>query len=323
MRTMRTVWAGLFALPLLAATARAEEWSFSGVESIEIAGVSGDVAVRPATGETVVVRLDSRVEPPEALEPRVEQSGSTVRIDEKWRGHNSRGHVRWTILVPPENQDLHIEMRTASGDLTVDGIGARIDLDTASGDVGLTDVRLGSRSDLSTASGDYNLRGVTLGEKCKLSTASGDFELRRVVFDEGCKLSTASGDIDAVDCKGSMDLSTASGSVSIQKCDIVGRGKFSSASGDVELQLATLPKDEIYASSASGDVHLDVDDFGNNFKLTLIKREDRGRIICPFDFTSQRTFEDHDVYEEKTVVHGKGGPEIILRTASGSVVVRD
>lgn len=323
MRIQKAVCAGLFAVALLTATAGAEEWSFSGVKRIDLDGVSGDVAIRPATGKDFVVRLEARVTPSDAFEPRVDQSGSTLRIEEKWRGSNSSGHVEWTLLVPPKTKDLRFKMDTASGDLEVEGIAARIDLDTASGDVDLTDVQLASSSDLSTASGDYKLRGVTLGDNCDLSTASGDIELDRVTLDDDCEISTASGDIEATGCRGSMELSSASGDVSIEDCEIVGRGKFSSASGDVELELTKLPKEELYASSASGDVHLSVDDFGKAFTLTLIKRQDRGRIICPFEFTSQRTFENHHVYEEKTVEKGKGGPEITLRTASGSVVVRD
>lgn len=323
MRTEKAVWAGLLALALVVSTADAEEWTFSGVDRIEIDTVSGDVDVRPATGKSVVVRLVSRVDPSDAFEPRVDQKGSVVRIEEKWHGVRSHGHVQWTILAPPKNRDLVLEMHTASGDLEVEGIAAEIELRTASGEVRLTDVQLAARSDLSTASGDYDLRRVTLGDRCELSTASGDIELQRVDFADDCELSTASGDIDAVDCKGPMELSTASGRVSIEKCDVVGHGRFTSASGDVELQLARLPEDEIYASSASGDVQLDVENFGNDFKLTMIKREDRGRIVCPFEFTSQRTFEDYDVYEEKIVERGKGAPEITLRTASGSVIVRN
>jgi hypothetical protein len=55
----------------------------------------------------------------------------------------------------------------------------------------------------------------------------------------------------------------------------------------------------------------------------MIKREDRGRIICPFDITSESTFKDHHYYEEKVVERGSGGPEIALKTASGEVVVRN
>jgi hypothetical protein len=85
----------------------------------------------------------------------------------------------------------------------------------------------------------------------------------------------------------------------------------------------TLPKDDLSASSASGDVYLSVADFGDDFTLILIKREDKGRISCPFKYTSEETFKDHHTYEKKIVKRGSGRPEIELRTASGKVVVKD
>ena len=281
-----------------------------------------DVVVRPATGKQVEVKLVARVVPADAFEPRVEQSGAALRIDERWHGGSSSGSVEWTVLVPKGDANLRLRMDTASGDLEVEGIAARIDLDTASGDIACTDVQLGNSSDLSTASGDFTFKRVTLGSSCDLSTASGDILFTDVDLGEGCELSTASGNVEAIRCKGEMDLSTASGDVVVENCQIEGRGEFSSASGDVRVQIDKLPAEELSASSASGDVSLDVADYGENFTLTLVKREDRGDIVCPFKFTSERTFEDHHVYEEKVVQRGTGGPEVWLKTASGSVIVR-
>lgn len=317
-----TTCAGVLALWGAAGMAGAQEWTFSGVERIEIRGTSGDVAVRPGPGANVEVKLVARVEPADAFEPRVEQQASVLRIDERWHGGSSSGSVQWTLLVPARQADLRIRMDTASGDLQVEGIAARIDLETASGDVVLHGVQLGSSSELDTASGDFALRDVTLGEDCELQTASGDVEFTGVTFGSGCEVSTASGDVEVVDCKGPMELSSASGDVVVKKCAIEDTGDFSTASGDVTLQLAKLPAALLSASSASGDVSLGVDDFGKNFKLTLVKRQDRGRIVCPFEFTSERTYEEHHVYEEKIVQRGTGGPEVVLKTASGSVTVR-
>ncbi|HZM16220.1 MAG TPA: DUF4097 family beta strand repeat-containing protein [Candidatus Krumholzibacteria bacterium] len=319
--------AGVLGLLLVArgggpAWASPEEWSFTGVERIEIKGVSGDVVVRPATGKQVEVKLVAHVVPSDAFEPRVEQSGTSLRIDERWHGGSSSGSVEWTVLVPKGAADLRLAMDTASGDLDVEGIAARIDLDTASGDIICTDVQLGNSSDLSTASGDFTFKRVTLGSNCDLTTASGDFEFTDVDLGEGCDISTASGSIEVVGCKGEMELSTASGDVVVENCQIEGRGEFSSASGDVRVRLDKLPAEELSASSASGDVSLKVADYGANFTLTLVKREDRGDIVCPFKFTSERTYEDHHVYEEKVVQRGTGGPEVWLKTASGSVIVR-
>jgi hypothetical protein len=103
----------------------------------------------------------------------------------------------------------------------------------------------------------------------------------------------------------------------------LGDGGFSSASGDVELYFSELPNIDVSASSASGKVLLDVGAFGRDFTLILIKREDKGRISCPFDYTDETTFEDYHVYEKKIVKRGSGRPEIKLRTASGKVIVKD
>jgi len=180
--------AGLFALGLGAGTGSAQEWSFSGVDRIEIRGASGDVVVRPAADDQIQVKLVSRVEPAEAFEPRVEQSASTLRIDERWHGGNSSGGVQWTLLVPARKAGFQIDMDTASGDLDVEGIEGRIDLETASGDIVLAKVQLDSRSELSTASGDFMFRDVTIGDDCEIATASGDIEFTGVNLGSGCEV---------------------------------------------------------------------------------------------------------------------------------------
>jgi len=70
-------------------------------------------------------------------------------------------------------------------------------------------------------------------------------------------------------------------------------------------------------------VTLGVKDFGDDFTLILIKRKDKGRISCPFDFTEEDEFWDHHEYERKVVKRGSGGPTIELRTASGKVTVKE
>lgn len=307
---------------LWAGAASAEEWEFSGVSKIVVDGVSGNVVVRPAEGSGGLVRLESSVTPEDALEATVERKGSTLRIEEKWQGRNSSGRVEWTILLPAGDEVPRLQVSNASGDLDCQGIAARIDFDTASGDVTLVDVNLARRSDFSTASGDYSVEDMTVPADTDFSTASGDVELTNVRIEEGSKFSTASGDIRCTGSHGFMELSSASGDVMVRDSEIEGVSSFTTASGDVSLRLERLPGEDLSASSASGDVTLAVADYGENFNLVLIKRQDRGRITCPFDFTEERTFENHHVYEEKIVRRGSGSPEIELRTASGRVVVK-
>jgi len=319
----------LGALPLLLAfwtgpaTGQTKTWEFSAVARIDIDGVSGDVVVRPAEGNTLVVELHADVEPEDNFRPTVEQRGDRVSIDEKWRGHNSHGHVEWTLYLPAQETPPELTMDTASGDLACRDVALRVELDTASGDIELTNVELDENSDFDTASGDYDLQGMTISADCRFDTASGDLTLNNLVLEKGCKFSTASGDVDARRCRGYFALSTASGDVDVRDCEIEGWGDLSTASGDVSVSLDHLPADGLEASSASGNVSLDVADYGDDFKLVLVKRKDRGRITCPFEYTSEKTFFDDHEYEEKTVERGSGAPEIELRTASGRVTVRN
>ena len=302
--------------------AAAEEWDLGGASTIKLKGVSGDVVVRPADRGEAYVELYSDVYPRDAFEPSVTLEGSTLRINEDWHGSGS-GEVRWTIYLPRHGgQELRIA--TASGDLDCEDVTLRVDLDTASGDIRLVNVDLEPDSDLSTASGDYEIEDMTIREGTRFSTASGDIRLENVEVEEGVKFSSASGDIEATSCTGHLRLSSASGDVVLRRSTLIGRGKFSSASGDVELYLDELPPEGLSASSASGNVTLDAADFGGNYTLVMVRNEEHGRIQCPFDITSERTFREHrSTYEEQRVERGSGGPEIELETGSGRVVVKN
>jgi DUF4097 and DUF4098 domain-containing protein YvlB len=316
--------AGLIVLLVMVASmaaTSAETWSFGKFSRIKLDGVSGDVTLLSEGRGEIVVQLDSDVRPASAFDARVEEDGDTLRITEEWRGSGS-GRVSWTIYVP-QGAGPEIRISSASGSLDARGISARLDLETASGSIDLNDVELRSGSELSTASGSFTLRNMTAREGTEFSTASGDFNLIDLDLEQGVEMSTASGDIQCDGCRGQMELSTASGDVRIRASRIEGASEFSSASGDVILELDSMPEENLSASSASGDVRLRSADFSGSYSLVLIAREDRGRIVSPFRYTSSRTFEDYHVYEEKKVERGSGGPRIKLRTASGSVIVEE
>jgi len=301
-----------------------ETFEFSGVTKIKFEGVSGDVIVRQGDSETGIVELRSDVYPSRSFRPEVEQDGKTLYIEERWRRGNSQGDIQWTIYLPKGEKPPKMTVSTASGDLDCRDVSANFRFNTASGQIELTGVSLVEGSSFSTASGDVILENMTIEEGSEFSTASGDVLLDNLTISEDCGFSTASGDVRATRCNGYFDLSTASGDVVVKECELAGYNSFSSASGDVFVTLDKLPERGLKASTASGKVVLNVDDFGDNFTLVMVKRENRGRISCPFDYTSEDLFEEHDdYYEEKVVQRGNGEPEIFLRTASGSVIVKD
>lgn len=302
-----------------------EEWEFSGVTRIKLKGVSGDVILRPADGQKGLVELREEVRPDRSFKPEVEHDGESLYIRERWRGGDSRGYVEWTIYLPEQTEVPHIRINSASGGLDCRRIAAVIDFETASGDIVLSDVKLGDRSDFNTASGDFIIEDMTVTEGVDFSTASGDFELENLTVEEGCRFSTASGNVKCRNCRcmDEVEFSSASGDVIVRESELLGWCEFSSASGDVSLYFDELPRYGLSGHSASGRVLLDVGNFGENYTLVLIKRRDRGRISCPFDYTHEETFEDYHVFEEKIVEKGSGRPEIELRTASGRLIVKN
>jgi len=299
-----------------------DSWEFSDVTRIKLDGVSGDVVIQEARGNTGLVELRHDVSPARSFRPEVEQDGGTLYIDEKWSGGSSHGSVDWTIHVPRGQGDIRISVDTASGDLECRDVTAQIEFETASGDIGLSGVTLQRGSEFSTASGDIQLEDMTVTEGSEFGTASGNVELENLVVEEDCEFGTASGDVSAENCKGYFELGTASGDVEVRDCELLGDSEFSTASGDVDLYFDFLPTFDVSASSASGDVMLTANDFGDDFTLVMVKREDRGRINCPFKYTDEYTYDDYHEYEVKVVERGSGEPQIELRTASGKVTVK-
>ena len=318
--SLATLTLALTAAPILGQ--QAEEWSFSNVERIELRGLSGDLIVRPGEGSGLKLILRQDVRPRGAFRGEVERDGTTLRIREHWGGGgSSSGPVDWILEVPPSLEPT-IVVRTSSGDLEVSGVVAGFRFETSSGDVELRGVTVRAGSSFDTSSGDYLLEDAVLESDVRLDTSSGDIQLSRVTAGRGFEASTSSGDVTVEDSHGVLEGHSSSGDVRVYPSELTGASHFSSSSGDVVIRLTALPAYDLEASSASGDVRLDVDEFGSDFTLLVSKREDRGHLDVPFPYTAERTYlRNGRLYVEKTVQRGAGRPEIRLRTATGSVVV--
>ena len=322
LRKIRAFGAALVVAIAPVSLVTAEQWDLSDISKIALDGVSGDVIVRPADGGGARIELYEDVRPQGAFDVTVDQDGSTLRIEEEWRGSSS-GKVEWTIYVPSGGEP-QLDVDTASGSLDCRDVNVSIRFESASGSIELQKVGLGRDSDFRTASGDYKIVDMTVQEDAGFRTASGDIELERVEIEDGVTFASASGDVRAEGCTGHLNLKSASGDVVVRDSTVVGEGRFSSASGDVSLYLNGVPDDGLSASSASGKVLFDAGGLGGDYTLVMVADEKKGRIDCPLDFTSERTFERHDrSFDEKTVERGSGGPKIALETSSGSVIVKN
>ncbi len=100
---------------------------------------------------------------------------------------NWRGGRDYYIKVP---HNCHLNLRTSSGDIKIEGVTGTLLCQTSSGDLGLKNV--GGNLLVSSASGDITVAG--LEGKMGVRTASGDIRTRDLSLDE-LSMHTSSGDL--------------------------------------------------------------------------------------------------------------------------------
>lgn len=332
----------MFAIVGIASAAeRIKTYTFSDITSIDIRTVSGDIKICPGDKPQLMVELKNKLDEPDLLDPRVVGENGKLSIEEHFTGNHVSGDIYWTAYLPisVELQSIKcnsasgnmtfvgfkansIRTKSASGDLVVDSIYTKeFECSTASGSITVKN----SNADMTkvkSASGDISL-GSVQSKELELSTASGSITLNNCSVDSP-KITSASGDISISGIRSKdLDLTNASGSIMVEDSKIEEAGEISSASGDIELDFPQLPPKGFEASTASSDLILKVPDFGENFSLTLVKREDKGRIKCPFEYTGKSTYRNNEgddyLMDRYTVVRGKEGPEIELKTHSGTI----
>lgn len=269
----------------------------SGAADLQVFTRSGDVTIRsgPAGSIAITGRIHvgdrwfsgGRKNEVGEIEknPPIQQSGNNIRID--YVNHQNIS-VDYEITAPP---DTRIRAKSGSGDQTIEGMQAGVDIETGSGDVRLSDLAGDIR--IHTGSGNVQARG-----------ASGPFEARAgsgdIKIEEKSKgdvrLETGSGNIEARGVDGGLRANTGSGNVRI---DGVPANNWSvkTGSGNAELRLPQEAAFDVDVSTSSGSVVVN----------------------HPVTTTVQGRVED-----SRKSIRGKvrgGGPEISVHTGSGDVHV--
>lgn len=329
---------------IVAAAGKMETFTFEDIHSVDIKTVSGDITILPGDEDKLVVELINDLDDPEQLDPELEVEDAKLFVEEHFTGRNVRGETLWTLYLPKNSSLRSVECKSASGEVSLEEFKADfIETETASGRTTLNSIKA-KDIDLSTASGAISIEDCEAdaieaesasgrisvsscrAEELDISTASGKISLVNCEADF-VRTSSASGKISvkSVDAK-ELNLSNASGKIVVKDADVDCCAEIASASGDVELYLPRLPSERLEASSASADVLLEVPQFGENFSMTLMKRADRGKVKCPFTYTEKETIRlnRHDRYltDRYLVKRGKGGPDIELTTASGTIEIK-
>jgi len=256
---------------------------------------SGDITLRsgPAGTISIVGRIHvgdrwftgGRKSEVEEIEknPPVQQSGNFVRID--YVNHTNIS-IDYEITAPA---DTKVRTKSGSGDQTVDGMQAGVEVETGSGDVRFREVSGEMR--VHTGSGNIEARN-----------ASGPFEARAgsgdITLEEKSKgdvrIETGSGNVEAHGVNGGLSASTGSGDVRVDGFP-ANSWAIKTGSGNAELRLPQDASFDLDASSSSGNLEV------NHPVATTVQ----GRVT-----------------DSRKSVRGKvrnGGPEVTVHTGSGNI----
>jgi DUF4097 and DUF4098 domain-containing protein YvlB len=205
------------------------EFPVTGPVTVQVRVPAGSVEVvaeERSSADVDIQPFDGRPESAElAAETRAELRGDTLKIatpeSSGWRGRN--GSISVTVHVPI---DSSAEAKVASAGTSFHGRLARVEVESASGDV-YVELVTGDAT-VQTASGD--VRAGRVEGNLRVKGASGDLNAQHIGGSLGVK--SASGDIEVEALGGDADIKTASGDVRIG-ASTRGTLRVNTVSGDV------------------------------------------------------------------------------------------
>ncbi|HST11883.1 MAG TPA: DUF4097 family beta strand repeat-containing protein [Terriglobales bacterium] len=272
----------------------------SGAADLQINTHSGDITIRP--GPAGAISITGRIHVGDAWfmglgnkrneevveienHPPIQQNGNSVRIE--YVNHRNIS-IDYEITAPPDTQ---VKTRSGSGDQTIEGMQAGVDVETGSGDVKLND--LAGNISIHTGSGNVQARG-----------AAGPFEAR-----------AGSGDITIEEkSKGDVRVETGSGNIEARGVD----GGLNASTGSGDVRVDGTPENAWYVKTGSGNAELRLPQEAA-FNLDVSTSSGSVEVNHPVTTTVQGRVED-----ARKSIRGKvrgGGPEINVHTGSGDVRV--
>lgn len=245
--------------------------------SIEVRVASGRLDLVESSDRSITVDVSGRG----AENIVVEQNGGTVTIREDRNRFGDRA-VSLRVAVPSgtaasitgSSLDVcarasldRVDARTASGDLEFEDIGSG-ELRSASGDVSIE--RCHARCQISTASGD--IRAETIGGDAFITTASGDIHIE--LAESRVEARSASGDINFGCCSGnSVVVVSMSGEVKIGLPEgRVVEASIDSLSGDVRLPTRRTASSDTEGAGARETVKLRLKTVSGDIQVRRVER---------------------------------------------------
>lgn len=226
----------------------------TGPADLEVLTRSGDIAVRSGPAGTMTIRgrihvghgwlTGGRQADVSEIEknPPIRQAGDSIHVE--YLGVRDVS-IDYEITAPP---DTKVRTHSGSGDQTIEGVNASLELESGSGDMRLRN--LDGEIHLHTGSGDVEARQVS--GSFTAETGSGDIQLDAKGTGD-VHVHTGSGNVELRGISGGLQAETGSGDVSVVGVQ-TGSWEIRAHSGNVELELPPGAAFELDASTGSGEV---------------------------------------------------------------------
>jgi len=271
---------------------------------IELSAAASDVEIRPG-GSSIHIEAIQRGGSQGDYKVDVVPSGNTLRVTETSGNFfwffGSRS-VRYRISVPSGAQ---ADIRTASGEIDVEGLSGGVSLASVSGDVHASNLTGGLT--VSTTSGEVVLNGIV--GKLDVGSISGDVVLEDGKID-GATVSTTSGEVQLDGVAGPLKLTSVSGDIHVREARD-GQLDLSTTSGEIEYQGSLASASGNTLDSISGDVNLRLPE-NSDFRLDAS--------TVSGDLSSE--FEPHDGETARRSLNGvvgDGSATLTIGTTSGDI----
>ena len=320
-----------------------KEVTVSDFPTLDISNTSGSITITSHSERAIKIQAEKKVKARDSKEAEkiaayidieVTPAGNKVTVETKYEDIRSEGFwdflfgrksgrsawVDYRVWVP---EKCRLLVSATSADIDISKIKESVQISATSGDLDIRDIA--GDLEIEVTSGDMTLSGVK--GKTTISATSGDMQAQNL---EGFLLyQSSSGDIKGEELKGRVQIETSSGDIRLN--GVTGDISIESSSSDIfvdqtegALSVHTTSGDIIASTqklsgkyysleSSSGDIRFALpNQQGGRLEMETSSGTIRAEIPVTVESISERRFSGYI---------NKSGPEIIIRTTSGDVLL--
>lgn len=230
------------------------------IQKLDLYMASEDVEILPYDGEFIHVTYNDLKDDSMFS---FSESGNTLTIKRNTLNSISFFSFNWDVIPPvrimiPKGLLDSVDVDTASGDVSISDITFTdiVKIDAASGDIKLTNLNTEDSVNINTASGDVSINKLNAKKSIAVNSASGDIKLTTVSSNKNISLSASSGEVVLEDVSSDADIKVSTTSGDLNYDTITAADTFIRSSSSGETIGTGLKCSSLDANSTSGDFRL-------------------------------------------------------------------